>query len=227
MSKPYPQCAVCPYDWPDRYCRKPGGKGPENCPSIRMKDTLKRAKTATLSEATLPFAREASRQEGEGYANSEKGYAEVKPCKPRIQEIIEFARRMGYKRIGLAFCVGIRSEAKVVHELFASAGFEVVSVACKAGRVPKSELGLTQAEHVDATCEVETMCNPVFQAEAANDSEAELNVLLGLCVGHDSLFIKHAKAPVTVLAVKDRVLGHNPLSAVYQIDAYYRYLKNI
>ena len=67
----------------------------------------------------------------------------------------------------------------------------------------------------------------MFQAEAANESDVELNVLMGLCVGHDSLFIMNAKAPVTVLAVKDRVLGHNPMAAVYQIDAYYRYLKNI
>ena len=227
MSDSYAQCAVCPYDWSERYCRKPGGKGPKSCPSIQMRDALKRANEATLSEAILPFASEASRQEGEGYANSDKGYAAVKPCKPRIQEIIEFARRMNYKRLGLAFCVGVRSEAKVVHELFESAGFEVVSVVCKAGRVPKSELGLSQAEQVDATIEEETMCNPVFQAEVTNDSGVELNVLLGLCVGHDSLFIMHAKAPVTVLAVKDRVLAHNPLGAVYQIDSYYRYLKHI
>jgi uncharacterized metal-binding protein len=60
-----------------------------------------------------------------------------------------------------------------------------------------------------------------------NDSEVELNVILGLCVGHDSLFIKQAKAPVTVLAAKDRMFAHNPLGAVYQIDAYCRYLKNI
>lgn len=227
MSQSYPQCALCPYDWSERYCRKPGGKAPKNCPSVRMKDALKRAHAATTGEKLLSFACEASRQEGEGYANSEQGYAAVKPCKPRIQEIIEFARRMGYKRLGLTFCVGVRFEAKAVHELFESAGFEVVSVLCKAGRVPKSELGLTQAEHVDATVEVETMCNPVFQAEAANEAEVELNVLMGLCVGHDSLFIMHAKAPVTVLAVKDRVLGHNPMAAVYQLDTYYRYLKNI
>lgn len=227
MADTYPQCALCPYEWAERYCRKPGGKGPENCPSIRMRDGLKRAKAATLSDDTLPFACEASRQEGEGYANREQGYAAVKPCKPRIQEIIEFARRMQYRRLGLAFCIGVRSEAKVVHELFESAGFEVASVACKAGRIPKSELGLSKAEHVDVTMDGETMCNPVFQAEAVNVSEVDLNILLGLCVGHDSLFIKYADAPVTVLAVKDRVLGHNPLSAVYQIDAYYRYLKNI
>jgi uncharacterized metal-binding protein len=227
MSKSYPQCALCPYEWADRYCRGPGGKGPENCPSITMRGTLRRAVSETTGEDTLPFAREASRQESVGYEDREKGYGALKPCKPRIQEIIEFARRMDYRRIGLAFCVGIRAEAKTVHELFESTGFEVVSVACKAGRVPKSELGLDRGEQVDTTCEFETMCNPVFQAEAANDSGVELNVLLGLCVGHDSLFIKHAAAPVTVLAVKDRVLGHNPLSAVYQIDAYYRYLKNI
>ncbi len=225
MSQPHPTCALCPYDWSERYCRKPGGKAPKNCPSVIMKDTMERARVET--EAVLPFACEASRQEGDGYAGSEQGYASVKPCKPRIQEIIEFARRMGYKRLGLTFCVGVRFEAKAVHELFESAGFEVVSVLCKVGRAPKSELGLTQAEHVDATCAVETMCNPVFQAEVANDSGVELNVLLGLCVGHDSLFIMHAKAPVTVLAVKDRVLGHNPMAAVYQLDTYYRYLKNI
>jgi uncharacterized metal-binding protein len=49
----------------------------------------------------------------------------------------------------------------------------------------------------------------------------DLNVLMGLCVGHDSLFFRHSAAPVTVLAVKDRVLGHNPLAAVYQADGYY------
>jgi uncharacterized metal-binding protein len=192
-----------------------------------MKETLARATAATIAEDLLPFACEASRQESEGYSGRDQGYATVAPCKPRIQEIIEFARRMHYKRLGLAFCVGVRFEAEKVHRLFESAGFEVVSVACKAGRVPKSELGLTRDEHVDTTCEVETMCNPVFQAEAVNDCEVDLNVLMGLCVGHDSLFIMHAKAPVTVLAVKDRMLGHNPMAAVYQLDTYYRFLKDI
>ena len=226
MPNAHPTCALCPYDWSERYCRKPGGKAPENCPSVRMKDALRRAHDATCGEL-LSFACEASRQEASGYANREQGYAAVQPCKPRIQEIIEFARRMGYKRLGLIFCVGVRFEARAVHELLEGAGFEVASILCKAGRVPKSDLGLAQSEHVDATCEVETMCNPVFQAEAANESEVDLNVLMGLCVGHDSLFIMHAKAPVTVLAVKDRVLGHNPMAAVYQLDTYYRYLKKI
>lgn len=191
-----------------------------------LKKELEHAHDVTTGEQ-LKFACEASRQEASGYENSEQGYAAVKPCKPRIQEVIEFARRMGYKRLGLAFCIGVRFEAKKVHELFESAGFEVASVACKAGRVPKADLGITKADQVDATQEVETMCNPVFQAEACNAAGVELNVLFGLCVGHDSLFIMNAKAPVTVLVAKDRVLGHNPMAAVYQLDTYYRYLKNI
>ena len=69
------------------------------------------------------------------------------------------------------------------------------------------------------------MCNPVLQAFVANEAGTEFNILLGLCVGHDSLFFKHAKAIGTVLAAKDRLLGHNPLAAIYQYDSYYRYLK--
>jgi uncharacterized metal-binding protein len=69
------------------------------------------------------------------------------------------------------------------------------------------------------------MCNPALQALILNDAETDFNILLGLCVGHDSIFLKEAEAPCTVLAVKDRVLGHNPLAAVYNIDSYYRSLK--
>ncbi len=59
------------------------------------------------------------------------------------------------------------------------------------------------------------MCNSVTQAKLLNKAKTDLNVLVGLCVGHDSLFIKFSKAPVTVLAAKDRVLAHNPLAALY------------
>ena len=65
------------------------------------------------------------------------------------------------------------------------------------------------------------MCNPLGQARALDQAGTELNLLLGLCVGHDSLFMRHSVAPVTVLAAKDRVLGHNPLAAIYMADGYY------
>ncbi|WP_334139395.1 DUF1847 domain-containing protein, partial [Thermovirga lienii] len=49
----------------------------------------------------------------------------------------------------------------------------------------------------------------------------QLLVVMGLCVGHDSIFYRHAKAPVTTLLVKDRKLGHNPAAAIYC-----RYIRN-
>lgn len=44
-------------------------------------------------------------------------------------------------------------------------------------------------------------------------------VVMGLCVGHDSLFHQHAKAPCTTLAVKDYRSGHNPLFAFRSEEA--------
>jgi uncharacterized metal-binding protein len=71
------------------------------------------------------------------------------------------------------------------------------------------------------------MCNPIFQAYVVNDAGTDFNVLLGLCVGHDSLFFKYTEAPTTVLAVKDRVTGHNPLAAVYLSESYYSWLDKL
>ena len=101
----------------------------------------------------------------------------------------------------------------------------MVSAICKVGRAPKEVLGLDENERIDVG-KFETMCNPILQAQLLNSEETEFNVLLGLCVGHDSLFFKYAEAPCTVLAVKDRVTGHSPLAAVYTLDSYYRALKN-
>jgi uncharacterized metal-binding protein len=58
-----------------------------------------------------------------------------------------------------------------------------------------------------------------------NHEKTELNILMGQCVGLDSIFFKYAQAPTTVLAVKDRVTGHNPLAAIYLSDSYYQKIK--
>ncbi len=71
------------------------------------------------------------------------------------------------------------------------------------------------------------MCNPIVQAEILNEAQTEFNIMLCLCVGHDSLFLKHIKAPTTVLAVKDRVTGHNPMAALYTSSSYYQRLKRL
>jgi uncharacterized metal-binding protein len=88
------------------------------------------------------------------------------------------------------------------------------------GAVPKEAIGLAEQDKIRQG-QFESMCNPIAQAMVMNDAGVEFNILLGLCVGHDSLFFKHADAPTTVLAVKDRVTGHNPLAAVYLLESYY------
>ena len=129
----------------------------------------------------------------------------------RIEEVMEFAEKMGYHRLGIAFCIGLGKEANMLHRLLSSRGFEVHSVMCKICGVNKDELELKKL----GKKEIEVMCNPLTQASVLNEAGCELNLLLGLCVGHDILFTKHSNAPVSTIVVKDRVLAHNPLGALY------------
>jgi uncharacterized metal-binding protein len=91
----------------------------------------------------------------------------------------------------------------------------MVSVNCKVGGVPKESIGLEPEEKIMGPGMMETMCNPIAQAEVLNAEGVDLAIMLGLCVGHDTLFLRYIRPPCTVLAVKDRVLGHNPLAAAY------------
>ena len=127
----------------------------------------------------------------------------------RVDETMEFARRLGAEKIGIAFCIGVLEEAKTLAEIF-STEFEVSSVCCKVGSMLKAEFGMTERSWVGAHS-----CNPIEQARILNEEGTELNIVLGLCVGHDSLFYKHSSAPVTTLIAKDRKLGHNPAAALY------------
>jgi uncharacterized metal-binding protein len=132
---------------------------------------------------------------------------------------------MEYKRIGLAFCIGLTMEAKIVEEILTGYGFEVVSMCCKAGNSSKDILGISDDEKIYKGTD-EAMCNPIFQAKALTHEQVDFNILLGLCVGHDSLFLQFTDIPTTVLAVKDRVTGHNPLAAIYQSESYYKKIRH-
>ena len=146
------------------------------------------------------------------------------PRNPRVEEVAQFAKKMSYKKLGIAFCSGLRHEAETLTTILENRGFEVVSVCCKAGGVPKERIGITEEQKIAGPGRWETMCSPIAQAEILNDEGTEFNIVVGLCVGHDSLFIKYSQAPVTVLIAKDRVFGHNPVMGLYQAGAYYRKL---
>lgn len=133
----------------------------------------------------------------------------------RIEELRYFSERMGYKKIGLASCIGLRKEAQYVVK-YLEQFFETHLIICKNGSFDKEELGLDKQEPRS----FESMCNPIGQAKFLNDLGTDLNVIVGLCIGHDILFQKYSQAPVTTLIVKDRVLGHNPIAAIY--SGYYK-----
>lgn len=138
----------------------------------------------------------------------------------RVEEIIEFARKMGAQKIGIATCVGLIRESRMLAKIFRHHGFEVYGVACKAGTVPKSSVGIPKkCEELGVN-----MCNPILQAKLLNKAKTDLNVVVGLCVGHDSMFYKYSEALTTTAVTKDRVLGHNPVAALYNAESYYRRL---
>jgi len=170
----------------------------------------------------LEMARTAGIQEAAGYVPEPSGTT-ARPVRTRLEETAGFASRLGVRKLGLAFCVGLAREAAACAEYFESRGFGVASVCCKVGAVSKSEVGLPLEQRIIPGRE-ERLCNPVLQAAVLNGCGTGLNILLGLCVGHDSVFFRESKAPCTVLACKDRVTGHNPLAAVYTLESYYKYL---
>jgi uncharacterized metal-binding protein len=134
----------------------------------------------------------------------------------RLQELIEFCRLMGYEHLGIAFCIGLSDEAKILQEMLEKRGFRISSVCCKVCGIAKEEFSLKK---IDASRD-EAMCNPIGQAEVLNRERVDLAIGVGLCIGHDLLFSKHCRSPFTTFVVKDRVLAHSPASAIY--SNYYR-----
>ena len=112
----------------------------------------------------------------------------------------------------------------LAQKIFEAHGFEVSSVACKVGSTPKERIGIAEEEKVRPG-QFEAICNPVAQAALLCEAGTELNVVMGLCVGHDTIFFANSAAPTTVLMVKDRVTGHNPAAALYTSTSYYRRLR--
>lgn len=151
------------------------------------------------SGGNLTLARAASLIEGRYYMT-----------KTRLEEITLFSKEMQYKKLGIAFCIGLSQEVEILAEYFRRE-FEVVSVCCKVCGIEKSNFQLQKIEPGIP----ETMCNPIGQAVLLNQAETDLNIICGLCIGHDIQFTNHSKAPVTTFIVKDRMLAHNTAASLY------------
>ena len=143
----------------------------------------------------------------------------------RVGETIELIRRMGYRKIGIASCVGLMKETRVFTRILKAHHIDYYTVGCKVGAVDKSEIGVPEEKKLNRGCGHESMCNPIMQAKVLEQQGTDFNIVIGLCVGHDTLFLKHTHAPTTVMLVKDRVLAHNPAAALYTAESMYSRFK--
>ena len=136
----------------------------------------------------------------------------------RVQEIMEFARKIGARKIGIANCIGLINEARIFAKILRANGFEPYAVICKVEGRAKTSVG------IPSECETigPAMCNPILQACLLNQAGTDLNVVIGLCVGHDSLFYRYSDAYVTTLVTKDRVTANHPAAALSTAGTYYK-----
>jgi uncharacterized metal-binding protein len=197
---------------------------PGNCPADKYAGVVEDAVALLKGEsedARIAFV--AARVEGLCYQPI-PGSDAVNARWTRVEDTIAFAKLMGYQKIGIATCIGLLDECDRLVTILKAQGFTPLSVCCKAGSIDKKELGLKEEDKVRPGT-FEPACNPIAQAQICNDLETDMNIIVGLCVGHDMLFNKHSKAPVTTLVVKDRVTGHNPAAVLYGQNFYYKRLQ--
>ena len=210
MEYEIPGCAYCPVHHPGLPPGRRSGARPGLLPFEGRRRRHRPAVAAYEDSEVRRIAQASALVESEGY------------CRwTRVEEICAFAKKMGFTKIGIATCISFVDLARTLSGILESHGFEVASVACKNGGVPKEAIGLRDEEKIRPGTH-ESMCNPISQAELLNRAGCELNVVLGLCVGHDSLFFRHSTGLATTLVAKDRVLAHNPVGALQLADTYFQ-----
>jgi len=197
---------------------------PGNCPSLNHSDLIKDSyNQLTGNSDDAKMANIASRVEGMCYQKSQDGTT-VNARWTRVEDTIAFAKLMGYKKIGIATCIGLLDETRRLSDILDAQDFKPLSVCCKTGSIDKLKLGLEESDKIRPST-FEPACNPIAQALLMNKAKTDMNIIVGLCIGHDIIFTLHSDAPVTTLVVKDRVTGHNPVSVLYGQNFYYKRLQ--
>jgi len=201
-----------------------GISAPVFCPGTNHEEIVEESFNRYLgTDEDARLARVAAQVEGLCYQPI-PGSNAVNARWTRVEDTIALALMMGYRKVGIATCIGLLEETNRLCEILRAQGLEPLSVCCKAGGIDKLKLGLSEEEKVRPNT-FESACNPIAQAELLNQAETDFNLIVGLCVGHDMLFAKYSQAPVSTLVVKDRVTGHNPVAVLYGQNFYYKRLQ--
>ncbi len=191
MEANHNYCASCSV----HYCVNHDKTAPKGCPTAQKSFDDNKSKyedmDKLIEEVSCGYARD--------FSNT------------RLEETMKFAANCGFKKIGLAFCIALENEARIIEKVLRYNGFETESVICKVGSITPEDIGLN--------CNTSPIvCNPIGQAMLLNEAKTDLNLIIGLCIGHDILFTKHSEAPVTTFVAKDRVMAHNPMGVIYAGD---------
>jgi uncharacterized metal-binding protein len=117
----------------------------------------------------------------------------------RTREVFELISRLGAKTIGLAYCPDMEPEVRTYARMMEEQGLRLV--------LPQPLSG--------------GACGPLEQASLLNDANTDLNVLVGMCVGHDALFMRASQARVAALIARDTFLQHNTAAALYVSRGYF------
>ena len=89
-----------------------GKKGPKNCPMETSGDILEEARKIYEKPLERKIATNSGIVEAVGYLQW-----------PRLKDTIEFAKLMDYKKLGIAFCIGLRKEASTLSKILEKYGF--------------------------------------------------------------------------------------------------------
>ena len=122
--------------------------------------------------------------------------------KSRLQELINFAKESAFNKIGIANCKAVQPYAEKLANILTNAGFDVYSINCKDSGLD----GKSVCDDMSGPC-----CDPISQAQYLNSKNTDININIGLCLGHGIIFSKHSIAPVTTFLVKDFATEHNPI----------------
>lgn len=114
----------------------------------------------------------------------------------RLKEVGEFAKLMEISRVGIPHAPDMAWEAREVSSYLRRQGLEPILP-------PPAD-----------------SCDPLGQAAFFEKKGTELNVVAGMSVAGESLFLKKTIAPTVVLLARDRRLRHNPAAALYTSRSY-------
>ncbi len=186
-------CGICTV----KTCSKGTTDYPINCPTNDEKETIAESIDIYRSDVTVNRIMDLANN----LAKDDSG-----EFRSRAEEIVTLVDQMSFKTIGIAFCISMSRQVKQFIKMFSEKNIKIVSVCCKAGGIGIDEIGINAKPS-----KFIASCNPITQAEIMNKENTELNIIVGLCVGHDIIFNKYSNAFVTTLVAKDRKHSHNPV----------------